>query len=122
MDPALRAMLERALGRAGAVPLASTLMELTFPDVQGLDDLRTYVARAKAADEDGAIRLQAQGQTLAAYVGVLPGSGLMAEGVVIGLRAMPLAAPAAPRRHRLARPRSPTGSPGRPARRCPSRR
>ena len=67
-------------------------MELTFPDVQGLDDLRTYVARAKAADEDGAIRLQAQGQTLAAYVGVLPGSGLMSEGVVIGLRVMPLAA------------------------------
>ena len=69
-------------------------MELTFPDVQGLDDLRTYVARAKAADDDGAIRLQAQGQTLAAYVGVLPGSGLMAEGVVIGLRVMPLAEPA----------------------------
>ena len=68
-------------------------MKLTFPDAQGLDDLRTYVARAKAADEDGAIRLQAAGQTLAAYVGVLPGSGLMAEGVVIGLRAMPLAAP-----------------------------
>ena len=37
-------------------------MELTFPDVQGLDDLRTYVARAKAADEDGAIRLQATGR------------------------------------------------------------
>ena len=69
-------------------------MELTFPDPQGLDDLRTYVARAKAADEDGAIRLQATGPTLAAYVGVLPGSGLMAEGVVIGLRAMPLAEPA----------------------------
>ena len=69
-------------------------MELIFPDVQGLDDLRTYVARAKAADDDGAIRLQARGQTLAAYVGVLPGSGLMAEGVVIGLRAMPLATPA----------------------------
>ena len=68
-------------------------MELSFPDSQGLDDLRTYVARAKAADEDGAIRLQVSGQTLAAYVGVLPGSGLMAEGVVIGLRAMPLAAP-----------------------------
>ncbi len=69
-------------------------MELTFPDAQGLDDLRTYVARAKAADDDGAIRLQAQGQTLAAYVGVLPGAGLMAEGVVMGLRAMPLAEPA----------------------------
>jgi hypothetical protein len=68
-------------------------MQLVFPDAQGLDDLRTYVARAKAADEDGAIRLQASGQTLAAYVGVLPGSGLMAEGVVIGLRVMPLALP-----------------------------
>lgn len=68
-------------------------MELTFPDPQGLDDLRTFVARAKAADEDGAIRLQATGRTLAAYVGVLPGSGLLAEGVVIGLRAMPLAEP-----------------------------
>jgi len=66
-------------------------MDLHFPDAQGLDDLRTYVARAKAADDDGAIRLQASGTTLAAYVGVLPGSGLMGEGAVIGLRAMPLA-------------------------------
>lgn len=69
-------------------------MELRFPDAQGLDDLRTYVARAKAADDDGAVRLQASGTTLAAYVGVLPGSGLMGEGAVIGLRAMPLAEPA----------------------------
>ncbi|SDP16496.1 hypothetical protein SAMN04489867_1601 [Pedococcus dokdonensis] len=69
-------------------------MELVFPDVQGLDDLRTFVSRAKGADPDGAIRLQASGRTLAAYVGVLPGSGLMAEGVVIGLRAMPLGEPA----------------------------
>jgi hypothetical protein len=66
-------------------------MELRFPDPQGLDDLRTYVRRARSADEDGAIRLQARGATLAAFVGVLPGSGLMAEGAVIGLRAMPLA-------------------------------
>lgn len=69
-------------------------MELRFPDAHGLDDLRTYVARAKAADEDGAVRLQASGTTLAAYVGVLPGRGLMGEGAVIGLRAMPLAEPA----------------------------
>lgn len=69
-------------------------MDLHFTDPQGLDDLRTYIARAKAADEDGAIRLQASGTTLAAYVGVLPGSGLMGEGAVIGLRAMPLAEPA----------------------------
>ena len=69
-------------------------MELHLPDAQGLDDLRTYVARAKAADEDGAIRLQASGTVLAAYVGVLPGSGLMGQGAVIGLRTAPLAAPA----------------------------
>ena len=66
-------------------------MDLHFPDAHGVDDLRTYVARAKAADDDGAIRLQASGTTLAAYVGVLPGSGLMGEGAVIGLRTMPLA-------------------------------
>ena len=69
-------------------------MELHFPDAPGLDDLRTLVALAKAADEDGAVRLQASGQTLAAYVGILPGTGLMAEGAVIGLRVMPLGQPA----------------------------
>lgn len=68
-------------------------MELRFPDEKGIDDLRTLVARAKAVDEDGAVRLQAGGQTLAAYVGVLPGTGLMAEGAVIGLRVMPLGQP-----------------------------
>lgn len=68
-------------------------MELHFPDAPGLDDLRTLVVRAKAVDEDGAIRLQAGGRTLAAYVGVLPGVGLMAEGAVIGLRVMPLGQP-----------------------------
>lgn len=70
------------------------MTELHFPDAPGLDDLRTLVVRAKAVDEDGAIRLQAGGQTLAAYVGVLPGAGLMAQGAVIGLRVMPLGQPA----------------------------
>jgi hypothetical protein len=70
--------------------VAAALMELHFPDARGLDDLRTFVARAKAADDDGAVRLQASGRTLAAYVGILPGAGLMAEGAVIGLRVMPL--------------------------------
>jgi hypothetical protein len=65
--------------------------ELVFPDSQTLADLATFVGRAKAADPEGAIRLQARGRTLAASVGVLPGSGLMAQGAVIGLRAMPLA-------------------------------
>jgi hypothetical protein len=69
-------------------------MELVLADARDLDDLRTYVGRAKAVDEDGAIRLQATGTTLAASVGVLPGSGLMAEGAVVGLRVMALGAPA----------------------------
>jgi hypothetical protein len=67
------------------------MTELRFADAETLDDLATFVARARSADADGAIRLQASGMTLAAYVGVLPGSGLLAEGAVIGLRAMPLA-------------------------------
>jgi hypothetical protein len=69
------------------------MTELVFADAEALADLATFVSRAKAADPDGAIRLQAHGTTLAVYVGILPGSGLMAEGAVIGLRAAPLAQP-----------------------------
>lgn len=70
------------------------MTDLVFPDAQGLADLGTYAVRAKSVDETGAMRLQARGTTLAAYVGVLPGLGLMAEGAVIGLRVMALAEPA----------------------------
>ena len=68
--------------------------ELRFADSESLEDLRTYVARARALDVDGAIRLHSGGVTLAAYVGVLPGHGLMAAGAVIGLRVIALAEPA----------------------------
>ena len=68
--------------------------ELRFADSEALEDLRTYVTRARALDADGAIRLQARDMTLAAYVGVLPGHGLMATGGVIGLRVIALAEPA----------------------------
>ena len=64
---------------------------LHLADAETLADLATLVARAKAVDPEGAIRLQAHGRTLGAYVAVLPGSGLMGEGAVVGLRAMPLA-------------------------------
>src|SRR5688500_1115682 len=67
---------------------------LRFTDAEGLADFAAYAARARAADDDGAMRLQARGTTLAAYVGILPGRGLMAEGAVMGLRVMPLAEPA----------------------------
>ena len=68
--------------------------ELVFPDRESLADLRTFVGRARAADEDGAVRLKAHRNTLAVTVGVLAGAGLMAEGIVLGLRAMALAEPA----------------------------
>lgn len=68
--------------------------ELRFADSDGLEDLATYIGRARSLDADGAIRLQCRGMTLAAYVGVLPGHGLMTAGAIIGLRVMALAEPA----------------------------
>jgi len=63
-------------------------------DAAGYVDFSTFVARARSLDEAGAMRLQAAGDVLAAYVGVLPGRGLMGEGAVVGLRTMRLAEPA----------------------------
>ncbi len=64
---------------------------LRFADVESLQDLGTYVARARSLEDSGAIRLQAAGRVLAAWVCVLPGRGVLGEGVVLALRAMPLA-------------------------------
>lgn len=63
---------------------------LIFDDVEALQDLGTFVARAKALDADGGIRLQARGRVLAAWVQVLPGQGLLGSGLVLGLRVMTL--------------------------------
>lgn len=68
--------------------------ELLFADSYTRQDLWTYVNRARALDPDGAIRLQSHGLTLAAYVGVLPGQGLMTAGAIIGLRVIALGEPA----------------------------
>ena len=67
------------------------MTRLTFADPTALDDLSTYAARAAAVDASGAIRFQAHGRTLAAYVGVLAGHGLMGEGSAVGLRVAELA-------------------------------
>lgn len=67
---------------------------LTFEDVASLSDLGRYAHRAKALDDEAAIRLQAAGRVLAAWVGVLPGSGILGEGLVLGLRTFGLAEPA----------------------------
>ena len=67
---------------------------LRLADRQALADLGRFATRARALDEDGVMRLQASGAVLAAWVGVLPGSGILAEGTVLGLRTLALAEPA----------------------------
>lgn len=66
---------------------------LVLPDAHAVADLRTFVTRARAA-EDGAIRLQAVGAILAAYVCVLK-PAFFGEGgpTVLGMRAMALTDP-----------------------------
>ena len=65
-----------------------------FADPRDLADLRTFATRAKTID-DGAIRLQAAGPVLAAYVCVLR-PRLLGESTptILGLRTMALAQPA----------------------------
>jgi hypothetical protein len=67
---------------------------LTLADPQVTADLRTYVTRARAAD-DGAVHLQAMGSVLAAYV-CLMRPRLLGEATptILGLRTMPLGRPA----------------------------
>ena len=67
---------------------------LQFTDPRDLADLRTFATRAKSID-DGAIRLQAAGPVLAAYVCVLR-PRLLGESTptILGLRTMALAQPA----------------------------
>lgn len=66
---------------------------LRFVDPRDLADLKTFTTRAKAID-DGAIRLQAAGSVLAAYVCVLR-PRLLGESTptILGLRTMALAEP-----------------------------
>lgn len=67
--------------------------DLVLADAGTLADLRTFVTRARAAD-DGAIRLQGAGHVLAAYVCVMRAK-LLGEGTptILGLRTMALASP-----------------------------
>ncbi|NJC22507.1 hypothetical protein BJ994_001583 [Arthrobacter pigmenti] len=70
--------------------LSTNTSELAFSDPQVVSDLRTFVGRARAA-EDGAVRLQASSNVLAAYVCIL-GPRILGEATptVLGLRTMPL--------------------------------
>ncbi|WP_022872553.1 hypothetical protein [Nesterenkonia alba] len=65
--------------------------QLSFADAASLQDLGTYVTRAKKIQEQG-IRLQAAGRVLAAWVPVMtPGSLQSTLPAVLGLRTMALA-------------------------------
>lgn len=66
---------------------------LDLGDPQAVADLRIFLSRARAV-EDGAVRLQAVGSVLAAYVCVL-GPRILGEATptVLGLRTMALAQP-----------------------------
>lgn len=68
---------------------------LDLGDREAVADLRTFIARARAVDAGGAVRLQAVGSVLAAYVCVLwPRMLGEATPTVLGMRAIPLAHPA----------------------------
>lgn len=67
---------------------------LHFATSDALADLGRYATRARQLDETGAMRLQVEGVVLAAWVCVLPGAGILGEGVVLGLRTFELAEPA----------------------------
>lgn len=71
----------------------SDASSLELADAASLSDLGRYAVRAKTLDADAAVRLQANGSVLAAWVGVLPGTGLLGEGLVLGLRTFALASP-----------------------------
>lgn len=67
---------------------------LHLSDRAALDDLGTFAGRARTLDADGALRLQAVGSVLAAWVCALPGHGLFGDGTVLGLRTFALDTPA----------------------------
>jgi hypothetical protein len=67
--------------------------EIDFGDPRGVSDLRTFIGRARVAQPEGAVRLQAPGpRLLVLTVAVLEGAGLLGEGTVLGLRAVPVRA------------------------------
>lgn len=69
--------------------MADTLL---FPDTQTLIDVKTLVQRARAINDDG-IRIQAAGNVVALWVGLLHGPLGSGVPTMIGMRALPLAQP-----------------------------
>lgn len=64
---------------------------LVFKDARDIEDLRSFLTRAKKLDSDGVVRFRAFGDVLAVYVSPIYSGSLMADGpTVIGLRTIPL--------------------------------
>lgn len=74
--------------------MAQPVTTLLLEDEQTYADFGTFVARARSLDDAAAMRLQADGLVLAAYVPVLEGRGLLGDGTIVGLRVSRLAEPA----------------------------
>ncbi|SNC71606.1 hypothetical protein SAMN05445756_1555 [Kytococcus aerolatus] len=61
---------------------------IELPAAEHLQDLATFVGRAKRIDPEGAIRLVAEGGRLTTWVCAVPGAGLTGQGTVLGMRAV----------------------------------
>lgn len=71
--------------------MSAVVEQIDFGDPRALTDLSTFVGRARVAAPDGAVRLQAPVPgVLVVTVAVLEGAGLLGEGTVLGLRAVPV--------------------------------
>lgn len=71
--------------------MSAAVDRIDFGDPRGLTDLATFVGRARVAVPDGAVRLQVPVPgVLVVTVAVIEGAGLLGEGTVLGLRAVPV--------------------------------
>ncbi len=66
---------------------------LALSSADDLADLGTFAVRARAVDADGSMRLQCFGTVLTATVGVRPGTGIVGEGTILGMRVVALTTP-----------------------------
>ena len=62
---------------------------IRFLDSNDMEDLSSYLARARKLDDDGSVKFRAFGDILAVYVSPIFSGSLMGDGpTVLGLRTM----------------------------------
>ena len=62
---------------------------IRFPDTRDMEDLSSYLTRARKLDDDGCVKFRAFGDILAVYVAPIFSGSLMGDGpTVLGLRTM----------------------------------